>query len=303
MPWRASSASGRWLRLGLACGVWATAIPTSGAVTLYRCTDDQNRTTVRSEPCQSGERDARPDAGHEAIPLLERGTRGQYWIPALANGQLQIEFLIDTGANIVVLPQDRIDQLVAQGSLTDKDWLGNSTTRMGDGTLVRYPMARLDSLRIGSHVIRNIAVNVIPANGLPLLGTPVLEQLGAWRIDQPSRQLILPRAPREPATRNAMRQCWRADGITYLSASPCPAGEEAASPTARTASTTANCRTRQQTIRRKTTLPLTTREAATLREQIDDYNKECPGLVYQDASGRSEILRRLVLQPRESTPP
>ncbi|MBF0293895.1 MAG: clan AA aspartic protease [Magnetococcales bacterium] len=300
MSWCAFSASGRWLRLGLTCGFWAVAIPTSDAVTLYRCTDDQNRTTVRSEPCRSGERDARPDAGYEAIPLLEHGMRGQYWIPALANDQLQIEFLIDTGANIVVLPQDRIDQLVAQGSITDKDRMGETTTRMGDGTRVRYPLVRLDSLRIGRQVIRNIAVTVIPANGLPLLGTPVLEQLGAWRIDQPSRQLLLPLAPREspPAgVRNPTRQCWRPNGVTYLSASPCPAGEETESAAARTASQTANCRARQNSLRLKATTPLPAREAAALREQIADYNKECPGLVYQGESGRAEILRQIVVSP------
>ncbi|MBF0212843.1 MAG: hypothetical protein HQM00_04660, partial [Magnetococcales bacterium] len=172
---------------------------------------------------------------------------------------------------------------------------------MADGSSGHHAVARLDALRIGSREVKNVSVTVTPAKGMPLLGTPVLEQLGAWRIDPQKRQLLIPRlaggdsGPKgafppfvdrmspEGASRQAggplpagkssesgkpsgagkspdrgkagvarspdggngpegrgvpadggrssgqgktLRQCWRADGTSYLTAPPCPPGSE-----------------------------------------------------------------------------
>ncbi|MBF0429166.1 MAG: clan AA aspartic protease [Magnetococcales bacterium] len=207
---------------------------------LFHCTDAKGRTILRSDSCRAGEWSANPQPEDETIPFLSRGTRGQYWIPVLVNGQMTVDFLIDTGANIVVLPQDIVDGLVASGSVKPKDWLGVAASTLADGSMGRMSVVRLESLRIGRHVLRNIAVSVTPAKSMPLLGTPVLEQLGAWRIDSKQRQLRIPFSPQAEATvekptavetnttGKVMRQCWREDGSSWLSQSSCPLGAESA---------------------------------------------------------------------------
>ncbi|MBF0126513.1 MAG: clan AA aspartic protease [Magnetococcales bacterium] len=296
--------------LWLVCWWWVVSgSPAAwGGGPLVRCVDSEGRSVWRNEPCQGGERDALPGGAVETIPLLTHGVRGQYWVAARLNGALEVAFLIDTGANIVVIPRERIDQLVAAGSIKPEDWMGSTTTRMADGSLVRHPMVRLERLQIGGHVVRNIAVSVTPAKSIPLLGTPVLEQLGAWRIDHALGRLVLPMAARpgegEPgggvaSGRNTMQQCWRGDGSTYLTPPPCPAGEEALPPATHTATLIARCRallTWAQAFR-----PggggITEHHLHQYRARVMDYNQQCPGLIHRGDSGQAELLREIVTQP------
>ncbi|MBF0339525.1 MAG: retroviral-like aspartic protease family protein [Magnetococcales bacterium] len=221
----------------LTCGsLWADS-------TVRHCVDAKGRIILRSDHCGPGEKDRDPPPPDEIIPLLPKGTRGQYWVAAVVNNRVTVEFLIDTGANVVVLPGDVTDKLAAQGSIRPEDWLGMAVSTMADGSSGRHAVARLESLRIGERELKNVAVTVTPAKGMPLLGTSVLEQLGAWRIDPEKRQLLIPRLPGAPTPRvsepppsipavnpklsgngKTLRQCWRSDGSSYLSAPPCPVG-------------------------------------------------------------------------------
>ncbi|MBF0272859.1 MAG: retroviral-like aspartic protease family protein [Magnetococcales bacterium] len=255
-----------------------------GESALRHCIDARGRTIFRGEACLPGERDRNPPPPDEVIPLLAKGSHGQYWIPVLVNNRITVEFLIDTGANVVALPTDVIDRMTVQGLIRPEDWLGMAVSTLADGSSGRHAVARLDSLRIGSRELKQVAVTVTPAKGMPLLGTPVLELLGAWRIDPKKRQLLIPalsgseaaagsrsvapvrepvnqdspppegrknpqngqKSPKKPAGEakptplpppvvqertapgvgKTLRQCWRADGTSYLVAPPCPPGGE-----------------------------------------------------------------------------
>ncbi|MBF0191110.1 MAG: retroviral-like aspartic protease family protein [Magnetococcales bacterium] len=300
-----------WLMMAvllIGSGSWAWGEPV-----LRHCIDARGRTILKGEPCAPGERDRNPLPPDEVIPLLAKGSHGQYWISVLVNNRITVDFLIDTGANVVALPMDVIDRMTVQGLIRPEDWLGMAVSTLADGSSGRHAVARLDSLRIGSRELHQVAVTVTPSKGLPLLGTPVLEQLGAWRIDPKKRQLLILRQPgddtgsatpergrgvekpvaapldtrgsdpRQPVSRagkpvdgpvgkrgpspngpspkglpapevgqgpaerkslparsgqpsepvrnapgvgKTLRQCWRADGTTYLAVPPCPPGGE-----------------------------------------------------------------------------
>ncbi|MBF0614735.1 MAG: clan AA aspartic protease [Magnetococcales bacterium] len=275
-------------RLWLArCAVWSGLLAAAGAGSadaseVRTCVTPDGRTVVRSLTCAPGERDRDPPPVDEVIPLLSKGARGQYWIPAMINQRMTVDFLIDTGANLVTVPSDLIDKLTIQGALRAEDWLGTAKATLADGSSAQHPVARLDSLRIGSRVLRNVTVAVTPAKATPLLGTSALEQLGAWRVDLAKRQLLIPVVrrnqeqsmgqdgsrmpppemrtekvkkntpsdsaappvrrqklleppPAAPATAatttsgggKVLRQCWRPDGTSFLTAPPCPSGGEA----------------------------------------------------------------------------
>ncbi|MEO5332172.1 MAG: retroviral-like aspartic protease family protein [Magnetococcus sp. YQC-5] len=297
---------------------------------LLRCKDDAGRVTLRNESCRTGEQDMQPETSfkqptarrdqqstaisqpistEDIIPFLTRGGKGQYWIPVLVNGQLTVEFLIDTGANIVVIPRNIIDKLAAMKSVTSKDWLGMTTATMADGSSGRHAMVRVDTIQIGRHVLKNMAAGVTPANGIPLLGTSALEQLGAWRIDSQKRYLSIVARGQPVQEKQAvvseqsnhanktMHQCWQADGKTYLSSLPCPTdGAVAAPPVASNEGLIAQCRALLQRIQATVKPKQPIANLAQLRAEVDRYNKGCPGLVYQNDSGQAELMRELILK-------
>lgn len=307
------------------------AAPVAHSGELLRCRDDAGRTTLRNESCRAGEQDVEPNRAskqpttqrdpqstrirdnqplstEDIIPFLTRGTKGQYWIPVLVNGQLTVEFLIDTGANIVVIPRNIIDKLSAMKSVTSKDWLGMTTATLADGSSGRHGMVRLDTIQIGRHVLKNMASGVTPANGIPLLGTSALEQLGAWRIDSQKRHLsIVSRehpvldkqtvvSEQQNNASKTMKQCWQADGKSYLSSLPCPTEGLVTTPVASNEALIAQCRALLQRIQAtvKTKQPVT--NLAQLQAEVDRYNKGCPGMVYQNDSGHAELMRKLILK-------
>ncbi|MEO5346454.1 MAG: retroviral-like aspartic protease family protein [Magnetococcus sp. YQC-9] len=211
-------------------------------VTLHHCIDAKGRTILKDKPCASGERDRNPPPPEEEIPLLARGSRGQYWIPVVLNERVIVEFLIDTGANVVVMPGDIVDQMAGMGLIGASDWLGTVRSTLADGSSGLLAVARLQSLRVGSRMMHGVPFTVTASKGMPLLGTPVLEQLGGWRIDHRRGRLLIPQPPRSVADQEAeriaalragsaaatgkfLRQCWRADGSVFLAQPPCPGGD------------------------------------------------------------------------------
>lgn len=289
--------------LGWVCFVCLLASPPLDASSLHQCTDGSGRLVWRNEPCLVGEQDDQPGQIFETIPLLDRGVRGQYWIPVRINGQVSIDFLIDTGANIVVMPQEVIDKLVELGSITPADTMGETVAKMADGSLVRHAVVRVETLQIGGQVVKNVAVSVTPAKSMPLLGTPVLEQLGVWRIDHQKGQLSVLLNPAQkppidlsPESAKVMRQCWRENGSSYPSWQPCPPGAEVAPLATGAVVRIAQCRSILSWVQSYMALPGQDANNAQLKVQVGNYNKHCPGLIYQGDSGQAEILKDIVIR-------
>lgn len=110
-----------------------------------------------------------------ADPLtVKRAPDGLFYVTAAVNG-VPIRFVVDTGANVVVLtPADAASASVAGVADT-----AQSLRTAGGGTAMRW--ATIDRLAIGGHSIARPDAAIVGTDGPPhsLLGQSVLSRLGS----------------------------------------------------------------------------------------------------------------------------
>jgi predicted aspartyl protease len=155
------------------------------------------RTEVLPPPLSSAKRDvpAKPplseiqSSQHATIPLQEEG--GAFVVPVSINGELTLNFMIDSGAADVSIPADVVMTLVRTGTLTAQDFLGTQTYRLADGSAVPSRTFRVRSLKVGDRVLYNIVGSVAPVAGGLLLGQSFLSRFKTWSIDNDRHVLVL----------------------------------------------------------------------------------------------------------------
>jgi predicted aspartyl protease len=81
-------------------------------------------------PAQTASGDA------ESIPLSMQG--GTFVIPVLINGQITLNFTIDSGAADVSIPADVVSTLIRTGTIQESDFVGKKTYRLADGSSVLF---------------------------------------------------------------------------------------------------------------------------------------------------------------------
>lgn len=120
-------------------------------------------------------------AGPDAIEI-RRGADGHYHWPGRI-GDLEVDFLVDTGATSTALPL----ALAERAGLA----LEGGTTSSTAGGLARGRLARADVTLEGGVRVERLRVIVLPALEAPLLGMDVLSRLhwsqrgGVLRIEAP----------------------------------------------------------------------------------------------------------------------
>jgi hypothetical protein len=70
-------------------------------------------------------------ASAQSIPLKEQG--GTFVIPVLINGQITLNFTIDSGAADVTIPADVVTTLMRTGTIQKSDFIGHQNFRLADG--------------------------------------------------------------------------------------------------------------------------------------------------------------------------
>jgi clan AA aspartic protease (TIGR02281 family) len=131
----------------------------------------------------------RPAAG-ETIQL-ERNQHGTYTISVQINGALVLPFVLDTGASLVVIPEDVFRTLTRTGTVTKNDFIGTGTAMLADGSEHASDSYILHEVRVGDHTVRNVVASVVPVNGAALLGQSFLSKLPAWSIDNTRQALVI----------------------------------------------------------------------------------------------------------------
>jgi aspartyl protease family protein len=113
--------------------------------------------------------------GETRIPL---GSDGHYWITARLNGT-RLRLMVDTGATVTALSGD-----VAMAAGIEPDPLQpDARVETANGTVAAAP-ARIDELRFGSVVARDLDAIVLPVEGGPnVLGMNFLTRLKGWRVE------------------------------------------------------------------------------------------------------------------------
>jgi clan AA aspartic protease (TIGR02281 family) len=123
------------------------------------------------------------------IPLGMDG--GIYTVPVQINGSVAMQFLVDPGAGVVVIPLSVLRSLIRNGTLTDNDLIGIGTAELADSSLYVTARVRLRELRIGNVAVHDVTAVVSPGLSQPLLGQSFLRRFASVTFDNQRHILIL----------------------------------------------------------------------------------------------------------------
>jgi hypothetical protein len=137
----------------------------------------------------------------ETIQLVHHDDN--YLVPVQVNNALILPFILDTGADDVVIPADVFLTLSRPGTVNTGDFIGTGTAVLADGSEHPTDHYVLHELRVGDHVVRNVVASVSPVKGEPLLGQSFLSKLPAWTIDNVRHALVLNDMPGSGAPQRA----------------------------------------------------------------------------------------------------
>jgi clan AA aspartic protease (TIGR02281 family) len=124
------------------------------------------------------------------IPLGTSG--GIFTVPGQINRSAVVEFLVDPGAGVVVIPMSMLHQLVRNGTITDSDVIGVGTAELADSSLYLTARVRLHELRIGGITVHDVTAAVAPGLSQPLLGQSFFRRFASVTFDNRRHVLILP---------------------------------------------------------------------------------------------------------------
>ncbi len=91
---------------------------------------------------------------------------GTFQVPVVINDAIRLDFVVDSGASVVIIPADVVRTLLRTGTLRESDLLGEETYVLADGSRHVSRAFRIRSLKVGDKVritfVEAIAVKVMP---------------------------------------------------------------------------------------------------------------------------------------------
>jgi clan AA aspartic protease (TIGR02281 family) len=126
-------------------------------------------------------------AAAETIPLQR--DRGAFHVVGRVNGAVTVNFVLDTGASDVLIPQEVADVLIRGGALGRDDFIGTQTYQLADGSRVKGRRIVLRELTVGGQSVRNVVASIGPARSPALLGQTFLSKFPSWTLDN-ERQVL-----------------------------------------------------------------------------------------------------------------
>jgi hypothetical protein len=131
-----------------------------------------------------------PETHGRTEVVLTRGG-GTFEVPVIINGALQLNFTIDSGAAVVIIPADVMLTLRRTGTLRDADILGKATYTLADGSQTSGLRFRIRSLKVGDRVLQDVEGGSAPITGGMLLGQSFLRRFRSWSMDNARGVLVL----------------------------------------------------------------------------------------------------------------
>jgi clan AA aspartic protease (TIGR02281 family) len=123
------------------------------------------------------------------VPLKMSG--GTFLVPVEINGKIVLDFILDSGASDVTLPDDVFTTLKRTGTIEKADIVGQRTYILADGSKTQSVSFTIRSLKVGDIVIENVSASVAPSQGVLLLGQSFLQRFKSWSIDNAAGGLLL----------------------------------------------------------------------------------------------------------------
>ena len=119
--------------------------------------------------------------GTTEIKMVSDG--GVYKVPVEINNT-RMDFIFDTGASSVCISETEARFLVKQGTLSEKDIVGETSFSDANGDISSGMRIKLKSVQIGNRTLYDVEALIVPNDKAPLLlGQTVLAQFGKISID------------------------------------------------------------------------------------------------------------------------
>lgn len=93
---------------------------------------------------------------------------GVYYLKVEVN-DIPMKFIFDTGASIISISQAEAAFLYKQGTLTDEDFIGNSSFQDANGNVSEGTIARLRKVKVGNIILHDVEASIVPNQRAPLL--------------------------------------------------------------------------------------------------------------------------------------
>ena len=129
-----------------------------------------------------------PNAGSRIAMVKDGGT---YTVPVTINGELKLQFTVDSGASDVTIPSDVVSTLIRMGAIKSSDFIGSQKYQLADGSIINSKTFTIRSLKVGDRTIQNVKGSVASANGSLLLGQSFLGKFKSWSMDNTKHELVL----------------------------------------------------------------------------------------------------------------
>ena len=99
-------------------------------------------------------------------------------------------FLLDTGASDIIIDRDFERELLLNGVLSRKDYVGKADYIMANNKVVKADLVKIKEIEIGDYIINDVVIGIID-DGALLCGISFLDLFKKWEIDKDSNSLIL----------------------------------------------------------------------------------------------------------------
>jgi predicted aspartyl protease len=129
------------------------------------------------------------DADPVVVPLVDQGDG--YVAPVLINKAITLNFVVDSGATDIGVPDDVVSTLMRAGTISSADFIGERTYKLADGSTMPSKAFQIHSLTVGRTTVENVVGSVAPSQAELLLGQSFLRRFKSWAIDNSNHQLIL----------------------------------------------------------------------------------------------------------------
>lgn len=120
---------------------------------------------------------------------------GVYSIELEINGELSLDFIYDSGASSVLIPEDVFRVLVRTKTITKSDMRGTQKFSIADGSIIEKPIFILKSLKLGDIIVYDIEASVGNIDSDLLLGQSFQKQFKQIKIDNIEKTLIVEEYP------------------------------------------------------------------------------------------------------------
>ena len=125
----------------------------------------------------------------DTIPLTPKG--GVFTVPVQINGKLTLNFIVDSGASAILLP-DEVYQTLTRGAEARPDVSqGTATLTMANGDKIKARRVVLKSITVGDATVYNVVADIAPVSIPPVLGQSFLARLPSWTIDNGKHTLFI----------------------------------------------------------------------------------------------------------------